>query len=95
MRRRSGLNKGGDHQSGDDYGELELLLLPGAGAEDGLGRRDATEVDQSQRHGKEALDEGAVYEEVYLVESVAKDGYSHRDGYAHYADHHGHEADPF
>jgi hypothetical protein len=45
--------------------------------EDCVGRGYASEVDQSQHSGQRAVDAGAVYESVYLVEAVAQDGYAH------------------
>src|SRR5919112_4110824 len=45
-----------------------------------MGRRHSPEVHQRQRHGERAVDEGAVDEEVDVVESIAKDGYPYSDG---------------
>jgi hypothetical protein len=69
--------------------------LASDGAEESLGRCYASEVDQRQGCRQRTVDEGVVYEEVYLVEPVAKDRYPHGDGYAHYADYQRYEADPF
>jgi hypothetical protein len=75
MRCLKGSEQGGDHQGGDDYGQLRLLLLPSYGAEDSLGRRYAPDVDERKHRGERTVDEGTVYESVYIIESVAEDGY--------------------
>src|SRR5215204_5532247 len=64
----------GDGEGGDDYGQLGLLLLACEGAEDRLGCRYASEVDQSQGRTQRAVNEGAVDDEVYVIEAVAQDG---------------------
>ena len=42
-----GIEQRGDHESGDDNGQLGLLLLAGERTEDRLGRRHAPEVDSA------------------------------------------------
>src|SRR5918998_3042564 len=65
------------HERGDDYGELRLLLLACERPEDELGRRHPAEIHQRQRHREGTVDQGAVDNEVYLVEAVAEDRYAH------------------
>jgi hypothetical protein len=55
-----GYPKGG----GDDR---ELRFLAGQRAEERLEQNDATEVDQRERRGERAVDESAVYHQVYVV----------------------------
>ena len=61
-----------------------LLLLAGECAEYRLRRRHSTELDNRKDRGERTVDEGAVYEEVDLVEAVFedRDPRSHRDGSA-------------
>src|SRR3712207_2737136 len=61
-------------ERGNDYSQLGLLLLACEGAEDSLGRSHASEVNQRQRARERSVDEGTVYEEVYVVETVSQDG---------------------
>src|SRR5918998_988635 len=70
-----------DHQGRDDYGELWLVLLAGEAAEDSLGHRHAPEVHERQYHGERAVDEGTVYDHVYVEEACAqyRDPYRERD----------------
>ena len=42
----------------------------------------AAEVDQDQHRCERAVDEGAVDDQVYVVEVVLEDRYTHGDGYA-------------
>src|SRR5918995_2428656 len=86
------VEQGRYRERGDDHSELGLLLLAGQRPEEGLGRRDATEVHQRERAGERAVDEGAVYDDIYPVEPVAEDGYAHGYWQAHEADQAQHES---
>src|SRR5829696_5590358 len=57
--------------------------------EEPLQQNDAAEVDGNQSRRERAVDEGTVYEDVYLVEPIAKDRYAHRNGYTGEAQRHG------
>src|SRR4051812_37183391 len=70
------VEQGGDSQGGDDHGELGKPFLAGNGAEERLDRHDAAEVDQRERDRKGPVDEGTVYDYVYVVEAVLDDGYA-------------------
>src|ERR671911_1047761 len=67
------------HQGGDDDGELGLLFLAGERSKDYLGRRHAPEIHQRKHQRERAIDESAVYEDVYVVEAVAQDRYPYCD----------------
>ena len=69
------VEEGGDRKGGDEYGELGLLLLAGECVEYRLGGGHTPKVEHRQHGGERAVDEGTVYEQVYLVEPIAKDGY--------------------
>src|SRR5215218_10648631 len=69
-----GVEQRGYHQGRDDHGELGLLLLASEGAEDGLGRCHAPEVNERQHRGEGAVDEGTIYDHVYVEEAGAQDG---------------------
>jgi hypothetical protein len=75
------IEQGSDHEGGDDYGQLRLLLLAGKHTEEHLDRRHASEVEDEQHGRQRTVDEGTVYEEVYVVEAVSQDGqpYGYRD----------------
>src|SRR5215212_9992995 len=60
-------------QRGSDDGDLRSL--PGEGAEDVLQGDHAAEVEEDQRCGERTVDEGAVDDEVYVVEPIPQ----HRD----------------
>jgi hypothetical protein len=47
-----------------------------------------------EHQGDGGVDEGAVYDDVYLVEAITQDGYPHGDGDAQRASHHDRAADP-
>src|SRR5215211_1678832 len=66
-------------EGGDHHGQLRLLLLSGEEAENCLYRRHAPEVDGEKRRRKRPVDEGAVDDDVYVVEPIAKNGYPHGD----------------
>jgi hypothetical protein len=53
-------------------------VLAWEGSEDPLQYNDAPDVECHERHRERAVDEGAVDEEVYLVEPVAKYGHADR-----------------
>src|SRR5215208_1689778 len=74
-----GVEQGSDHKRGDDDGQLGLLLLATERAEDRLGCRYTSEVDQRQQEREGAVDEGAVDQEVYVIEAIAKDSYPYGD----------------
>src|SRR5215204_5867479 len=61
----------------------ELGALAGQSAEEHLEHDDAAEVQARQHHGERTVDEGTVYDEVYVVEVVAQDRYAHRNRQAH------------
>src|SRR5829696_7224720 len=67
------------NESGDHDSELRLLLLACEGAEDRLSGGYTSEVNQAQHHGQRTVDEGTVYEGVYLVKPIAHYGYPHGD----------------
>jgi hypothetical protein len=54
-------------------------LLAGEQDEDPLQHHDAAEVERNQHCRQRAVDERAVYDEVYVVEAMAQDGHSDRD----------------
>src|SRR3712207_6797655 len=60
------------HEGGGYYGQLRLLLLSGEGPKYRLGRRHAADVDPCEQDGERAVDQGAVYHHVYVVEAVAQ-----------------------
>src|SRR5215218_182293 len=56
-----------------------LLFLAGERCKDYLGRRNAPEIHQRKHQRERAIDESAVYEEVYVVEPIAQDRYPYCD----------------
>src|SRR5215207_7432361 len=68
-------------EGGDHHGQLRLLLLSGEEEENCLYRRHAPEVDGEKRGRERAVDEGAVYDDVYVVEAVLEDGDAHSERY--------------
>ncbi len=48
-------------------------------AEDRLGRRHAPEVDQRQHYRERTVDEGAVNDDVYVVEAILQDREAYGD----------------
>src|SRR5215218_10247134 len=68
-------------EGGDHHGQLRLLLLSGEEAENCLYRRHAPEVDGEKRRRQRTVDEGAVDDEVYVVEAVLEDGDAHSERY--------------
>jgi hypothetical protein len=62
--------------------------LASYGAEEGLGRRHPAEKDQRQSCCQRSVDQGTVYEEVYVVEAGPQDGEAHGDGNSPKAQHH-------
>src|ERR671916_1626845 len=90
-----GVEQSSDDEGGDDDGELGLLLLTSECAEDRLGHSYAAEVDQSQHSRERAVDQRAVYEEIYVVESVAQNRHAHRDRHAYDTNLHNYVSDPF
>jgi hypothetical protein len=61
--------------------------LASYGAEEGLGRRHPAEKDQRQSCCQRSVDQGTVYEEVYVVEAGPQDGEAHGDGNSPKAQH--------
>src|SRR5215207_1833568 len=57
------------HLGRDDYGELGLLLLAGKAAEERLGRRHTPEVHERQHPGERSINQGTVYDHVYVEEA--------------------------
>ena len=63
-----------------------MRFLPRQGAEEVLQSDNAPKIDENERRGERAIDEGAVDDDVYVVEAVAEDGYANSnvqagDGY--------------
>src|SRR5215212_4792405 len=54
--------------------------MTGECLENRLRCRHTAEVDRGQHCRKRAVDEGAVYEQVYVVEAIAENGYPYSDG---------------
>src|SRR5918993_5876449 len=75
-----GVEQGCSHKGRCHYGQLRLLLMAGERLDDGLGRRHDSEVHERQQDRERAVDEGAVYDEGYVVEAVPQDRYTHGDG---------------
>jgi hypothetical protein len=90
-----GVEQSSDNKGGDDYSQLGLLLLAGERTEHRLGRSYPAEVDQNQHRRKSAVDEGAVYEEVYVIEAVAEDRDTSRDGEANGRYNPGEDGNPY
>src|SRR5919107_5742388 len=65
-----------------DNRQLRLLCLARKGAEEGLGGRHAPDIDGCQRHGERAVDEGAVDDDVYVIEPVLQDGEAYCHGHS-------------
>src|SRR5215203_3559365 len=61
---------------------------------DRLQQYDAAEVERDQRCRKGAVDDRAVYEDVYVIEPIAKDSYPHRNGDAYETNHENYVPDP-
>src|SRR5215217_504817 len=59
-------------QRGDD--DREGGLLAAEDAQGGLQTDHATDVDENEHRGERAVDEGAVYDNVYVVEAVTEHG---------------------
>src|SRR4028119_635676 len=76
---QGGYDEGGSH---DGQGGL----LPGEGAKDRLQANHAPDVDKSYRHGERSVDEGAVYQDVYVIQTVTQDGYPYGYGIAYARD---------
>src|SRR5215208_290266 len=86
------VEQGGYRQGGGHHHELGTLA--GQSAEEQLEHDDAAEVDAREHRGERSVDEGTVYDEVYVVEVVAQDRYAHRNRQAHYTGYHQCGADP-
>src|SRR5918997_5630424 len=86
------VEQGGYRQGGGHHHQLGSLA--GQSAEEQLEHDDAAEIEAREHRGERYVDEGAVYDEVYVVEVVAQDSYAHRDRQAHDPDHHQHGAGP-
>ena len=68
---------------------------PVSAHKDPLQQYDDAEVEGDQRGGESTVDEGAVDEEVYVVEAVAQNCYPHRDRHAYETDLHKGVSGPF
>src|SRR5215210_3404969 len=75
------VEQGGYSQGGGNHHELGTLA--GQSAEEQLEHDDAAEVEAREHRGERSVDEGTVYDEVYVVEVVAQDRYAHRNRQAH------------
>src|SRR5215217_5352214 len=84
---QGGYRQGGGH-------DHELGTLAGQGAEEQLEHDDAAEVEDREHRGEQAVDEGTVYDEIYVVEVVAQDCYAHRNRQAHDTGNYQYGADP-
>ena len=69
------MEEGGDYQSGD-YRTQEGVVVQEVEQEVMERRVDSLE-DARKHHRKSAVDEGTVYDDVYLVEAVLENGYAH------------------
>ena len=72
--RKSGLNKAAIASVETTTANWGCCSWPVRARKSACDRRDATEVDQRERGGKRAVDQGAVYDHVYVVEAVSQDG---------------------
>src|SRR5215210_2156779 len=75
MRRLNGVNNAAIRSV--DATTARVGLLAGEQDEDPLHQDDSAEVERHQRCGERSVDEGAVDDEVYLVEAVLEDGYAY------------------
>ncbi len=62
---------------------MRLLLLAGEGVEDRLDRSHPAKVDRRHNRRECAVDEGTVYDHVYVVEAVLENGDPRRYGYTY------------
>src|SRR5215207_1063476 len=81
-----GIEQGRDRKGRNDYGELGLLLLAGEGAEESLQRGHPSEVHCDQCSRQSTIDEGAIYDDVDVVEAVPRDRDSREDRHPEQAD---------
>src|SRR5215212_1010528 len=86
------VEQGGYRQGGGHHHELGFLA--GQSAEEQLEHEDAAEVEAREHRGERSVDEGTVYDEVYVVEVVAQDRYAHRNRQAHDTGYYQYGADP-
>src|SRR5918997_2199597 len=86
------VEQGGYRQSGGHHHELGTLA--GHSAEEQLEHDDTAEVEAREYRGERSVDEGTVYDEVYVVEVVAQDRYAHRDRQAHDTGYYQYGTDP-
>src|SRR5215203_2425792 len=86
------VEQGGYRQGGGHHHELGSLA--GHSAEEQLEHDDAAEVEARQHRGERSVDEGTVYDEVYVVEVIAQDCYAHRDRQAHDTGYYQYGTDP-
>src|SRR5215218_473664 len=86
------VEQGGYRQGGGHY--YELGSLAGQSAEEQLEHDDAAEVEAREHRGERTVDEGTVYDEIYVVEVVAQDRYAHRNRQAHDTSYYQCGADP-
>src|SRR5215204_407668 len=62
----------GYHERGGYDSQLRFLACEGA--QYVLQSDDAPEIDENERHGERTVDQGAVDDDVYVIEPVAQDG---------------------
>src|SRR5215203_204630 len=86
------VEQGGYRQGGGHY--YELGSLAGHSAEEQLEHDDAAEVEAREHRGERTVDEGTVYDEVYVIEVVPQDRYAHRNRQAHDTSYYQCGADP-
>src|SRR5918997_1115079 len=86
------VEQGGYRQGGGHHHELGSLAAQSA--EEQLEQHNAAEVEHREHHGERTVDEGTVYDEVYVVEVVAQDRYAHRNWQAHYTGYYQYGTDP-
>src|SRR5215208_4042405 len=59
----------------------QLAVLAGYRGQETLESGHASDVHERQHHGERTVDEGTVYDHVYVVEAVTKDGVARRKEY--------------
>ena len=79
MRRLKGLNSAAITRVETTMASCGCSSWPVRALKSCLGRRHAPEVHQRKHSRERAVDEGAVYDDVYVVEAVAQDGYPYGD----------------